>query len=166
MTVYYMDLLVNIEKLPVFVIILSRMSNATWGCKVGSCARLGNGPVYRPCASMNSEPRHCASSAFLSFFLHHHAPFTLFILVSSSFFILSTRHAMPPAAVLHHLLFHSSHPPPHCPHCHHCHSQRARYQACPTITTFATSSPYTISPLISPSSFLPPSCHTSAQLHC
>ncbi len=83
------------------------------------------------------------------------------------FFISSACHATPPTTILRHLLSHSFHPPPHCPHRHHHRSQWAHYQACPTATaTFTTSLPCTISPLISPSSFPPPSHYAPALPHC
>src|SRR5216683_1339405 len=56
------------------------------------CIQKGTGDGGdRPCASSNSEPRRCASSAFLPFFLHHCVPFTLFVLISSSSFLYSER---------------------------------------------------------------------------
>ena len=135
-------------------------------CKVGSRARLGNGPAHRPRASSNSEPRSCASSAFSSFFPHHHAP--LLFLFSSPlppFFIPSVRHATPPAAVLRHLPSLLFHPPPCCPHHHH-HSQRACCQTCPTAAAFANLSLYSIIPHVFPSPLSPSSHHVSALPCC
>jgi hypothetical protein len=95
------------------------------------------------------------------------APLCTLILLFSSplplFFIPSAHNEMPPAAVLRHLLFHLSHLPPRRPHRHCCRSQRARDQTRPTAAAFATSLPCTISPLVSPSSFLPPSRRAPAQ---